>query len=335
MVAHWRSAWSTVPGTTDPVFPFGFSTITDGSEEGWGLNAAGLQRAQTAGYGVAPNPAMPNTFMALAHDAGDPWDADPGGCGREQCCVDPYIPLGPNCVGDHRGQWSINGTGGFMGYLHPRSKDTVARRIAQSAYATMYAPPTSPILSTGPVISGCTLTPTTLTLHFNATLLKGERVVVSKPPTAAPLSLALENTALYVLTNATLDVAALAHNHHGGDSSAYKGPYSAGNEYGVEGWKAVMPGEVGGDGRSITLDLAPLGGAVPTAVRYAAGSGGYGITAPHNNGCGRLCCGPTLDCRLQPCPPDSCPLHASGPGGLPALPFVAAITPQGKCQCLP
>jgi len=333
MVAQWRSLWSVVAGTTDALVPFGFVSIADGTEEGWGLNSANLHWAQTANYGVVPNPYLPNSFMAPGHDAGDPWDADPGGCGNEGCCVDAYIPLGRNCVGDHRGQWSINGTPGFMGYLHPRAKDTVARRLAQGAYATIYNP-SSPLLATGPVISGCTLSGSTLTLIFNATLLKNEHVVVSKPPNADPLSLALENTATYVLVNSSLDLEALQHNHHGGDSNSYKGPYSAGNQYGVEGWVAVLP-TVGPQGNTVTLDLGPLKGASPTAVRYATGSGGWGITAPHNSGCGRMCCGPTVDCRLQPCPPDSCPIKASGTGGLPALPFVAAITASGKCQCIP
>lgn len=67
-----------------------------------------------------------------------------------------------------------------------------------------------------------------------------------------------------------------------------------------------------------------------TAVRYASGSaqtGGDGQT--------RFCCGPTVDTSLQPCPPASCPLKATGPGALPAVPFVATITPEGRCACLP
>ena len=335
MVAQWRSVWSAAPGTTDPLAPFGFVTIADGTEEGWGLNAGGLHWAQTANYGQVPNPALPNAFSALAHDAGDPWDADgsAGGCGGYQCCVDAYVPLGAKCVGDHRGEWSINGTGGFMGYLHPRTKDTVARRLAQATYATVYAP-ASGVLASGPVLAGCTVAGTTLTLAFDQARLQGETVVVSKPPGAQPLALALENTATYVLVNSTLDVAAAARNHHGPDPGAYKGTYSAGNELGYDSWVAVLP-VAGPGGNTVTLDLAPLRGATPTAVRYAWGAGGWGITAPDNGGCGRMCCGPTVDCRVQPCPPDSCPIHASGVGGLPAVPFVAAITATGKCQCLP
>ena len=145
---------------------------------------------------------------------------------------------------------------------------------------------------------------------------------MSKPPVAAPLSLALENTATYVLVNSTLDLGSLSANHY--LTNQYKGPYSAGNEFGVEGWVAVMP-VAGPGGNTITLDLAPLQGLTPTAVRYGIGAGGWGITAPQNNGCGRMCCGPTVDCGKQPCPPDSCPIHATGTGGLPAVPFVATM----------
>jgi hypothetical protein len=166
-------------------------------------------------------------------------------------------------------------------------------------------------------------------------MLKGESIVVSKPPIAAPLSLALENTATYVLVNSSLNLSTLSANHHGKNSGDYKGPYSAGNEYGVTGWVAVMP-VAGPGGNTVTLDLSPLGGLAPTAVRYGVGSGGWGITAPNNNGCGRMCCGPTVDCGREPCPPDSCPIHstatAAGSIALPAVPFVAAIS-GGKCRC--
>ena len=114
MIAEWRALWAATPGTTDPLAPFGFVTLADGTDESFGVSMAGLRWAQTANYGVAPNPAMPNTFAALAHDAGDPWDAyqcaDP-----DACCVERYTPLGAACEGDHRGQWSFDGTNWFQG----------------------------------------------------------------------------------------------------------------------------------------------------------------------------------------------------------------------------
>ncbi len=132
-----------------------------------------------------------------------------------------------------------------------------------------------------------------------------------------------------MLVNASLDVAWLERNHH--TSAQYEGPYSTGAEMNVRGWIAVMPQAGPGDNQ-VTLDLAPLGGLTPTAVRYATGAGGWGSIVKEFSGCGRLCCGPTLDCRDEPCPPNSCPIKA-GPGELPAVPFVAAIV-GGKCQCI-
>ena len=144
------------------------------------------------------------------------------------------------------------------------------------------------------------------------------------------MSLALENTATYVLVNNTLDMAFLEQNHHTGNN--YKGSYSNGDEMYVQGWVAVLPSE-GPNDNQITIDLSPLNGLTPTAIRYATGSGGWGSTVPNFSGCGRICCGPTLDCRFEPCPTNSCPIKAR-PGELPAVPFVAQIL-NGKCKCVP
>lgn len=319
MVAEWRALWSAAPGTTEPLAPFGFVSLADGTDESFGVSMAGLRWAQTANYGVAPNPAMPATFAALAHDAGDPWDdyrcADP-----DACCVDASIPLGPDCQGDHRGQWSVNGTGWFMGQIHPRVKGVVGARLGQAAFASAYG---GPVIGTGPVFTGCTLAGATLTLHFNATLLAGERVVFD-----AAATVEAENTALYVLGGGATLPADAAANHHAA-SSSYRGPYANGNELGVEGWVPVRAVAAGGGGADLRVDVSALGGAAPTAVRYAWGTGGWG--APFID---RMCCGPTVDVELAPCAPGSCPLKATGEGTLPGWPFVAEITAAGKCRCL-
>ena len=46
MIADWRAIWSAVPGTTDPLAPFGFVTLADGTDEAWGLSMAGMRMAQ-------------------------------------------------------------------------------------------------------------------------------------------------------------------------------------------------------------------------------------------------------------------------------------------------
>lgn len=321
MVAAWRALWSVVPGTTDPMAPFGFVTLADGTDEGWSLNMARLQWSQTANYGYVPNPALPATFMAQGYDVGDPWDADL--CADPfSCCVDDAMPLGPKCTGDHRGQWDENGTSWFMGAIHPRAKGWVGQRLAQAAYASVYAPSPS-VITTGPVLAGCAVAGggRVLTLTFTRTLLAGQNVSWS-----AGVSTMAENTALYVLTNATLPPDT-GSNHHSGNGRDYRGPFANGNELGVTGWVPVT-GSVGTDGVSLNVDLSPLNGAKPTAIRYAFGGGGTG--APFQ---ARMCCGPTVDISTEPCAPASCPLKATGPASLPANPFFAAITEEGKCQC--
>ena len=92
MIRDWRSQWHAgTLGLTDPVFPFGVEQLNgngaastypgntvispcvpsrghacptdpDFATGPWGF--APLRWAQSAGYGYAPNPAMPNVFMA-------------------------------------------------------------------------------------------------------------------------------------------------------------------------------------------------------------------------------------------------------------------------------
>ena len=320
MIQSWRNIWSLVPGTTDPLAPFGFVTLADGTDEAWGISMAGQRWAQMGNYAIVPNPAMPNTFVAMGHDAGDPWDDD--SCGDRHCCVDPYIPLGDTCEGDHRGQWSVNGTGWFMGQVHPRSKGIIGQRLAQAAYSSVYG---GSVLATGPVLSGCDVSGNTMTIHFNKTLLGNEHLTWSEGSTVLA-----ENTALYVLAAPNTLPSNVADNHHGPDWRAYGGPYANGHELGVSGWIAVTASVKGTS--DLVVDLSALNGAAPTAVRYATGTGGWG--APFLT---RMCCGPTVDVGAEPCAPDSCPLHSSTTSGgmrLPGVPFVATITAGGKCKCL-
>ena len=85
------------------------------------------------------------------------------------------------------------------------------------------------------------------------------------------------------------------------------------------GW-INLPLAAGSTSSSIIVNLAPLNGAVPTAVRY-----GWGVLN---------CCDltdPTTftskDCLAN------CPIMST-PSGLPANPFIAKIA-GGKCECLP
>ena len=93
----WRSAWSIVPHTTDPNAPFGIVQLADGTDEGWGCNIRQMHWAETGNYGVVPNPAFPNAFVAAAHDLGEPWD---DGCrgAPHWCCTCANVTRDPACV---------------------------------------------------------------------------------------------------------------------------------------------------------------------------------------------------------------------------------------------
>jgi len=339
---EWRTLASAVPGTNDPEFPFAVMLVHDGGEEGWGGMVTAMHYAHTAGYGRLPNAAMPNTVLAANYDGGDPWDGGEA-CARNSCCVETQIPLGPTCVGDHRGDYT-NSTPDGGGIVHPRAKDIPGRRFAQAVFSTWYDP-AGPLVTTGPVFAGCTLSGSTLTLTFDAVALKGKRVVVGKPAGAAPMSLELENSALYVLINASGLPADTGEGYnpcaYGSTAPcaySYTGPWSWGNELGVTGWAAVLP-QQGAAANEVVVDLSHLNGAVPTAIRYAAGSGS-GFAFPNGtnigNGCERICTGPYVDCTREPAALEACPLKSSNATGgysLPAVPFRANIV-GGKCKCL-
>jgi hypothetical protein len=133
------------------------------------------------------------------------------------CCVAKDVPLGPLCVGDHRGEFDNESIPFYMGSLHPRTKKIVADRLGQAAYTVAFGGG----LTTGPVISGCTLGAQTLVLTFNSSLLRGSAMEVSQPPGVLPLSIETENTGLYLLVNASLpDDADLNHMQKGGACNA-------------------------------------------------------------------------------------------------------------------
>lgn len=254
LVESWRKVWSAVPGTTDPNAPFGLVSLADGTDYGAGINMRGFRWAQTANFGTLPNHAMPHTFMADAYDLSEPWDTLT--CGTKgfdrngfrngtSCCVDKALPLGPLCRGDHRGLWPLNDTRDWanLGTLHPRMKTPVGARLAQGLHAVVYG---SSSLASGPEFAGCTLDTNSkqLVLTFNLSLLRGEKVIFNQNNTVAK-----EDTALYVLVNATVQAQAASFrraieaNHHpdnnDGDYARYQGPFSDGNEMGVTGWVAV------------------------------------------------------------------------------------------------
>merc|ERR1719272_1204464 len=79
LVKGWRAIWSETAGTTDPEAPFGLVTLASSGSEG-GPNMGAMRLAQTAGYGVLPNPEIPHSFFAQAGDLEDVWGPASGPC---------------------------------------------------------------------------------------------------------------------------------------------------------------------------------------------------------------------------------------------------------------
>ncbi len=93
LVKQWRMLWSATAGTTEADAPFGFVTLAPSGGEG-GSDIGTMRWAQTASYGVAPNPALPRTFVAQAYDLNDPYHND--SCYGKYHCHDNSRPEDDN-----------------------------------------------------------------------------------------------------------------------------------------------------------------------------------------------------------------------------------------------
>ncbi|XP_075695297.1 sialate O-acetylesterase isoform X3 [Rhinoderma darwinii] len=72
LITDWRRSFHEGSmGQTDPNFPFGFVQLSTGPKYRPIVNIPVIRWHQTADYGYAPNPKMPNTFMAVSMDLGD------------------------------------------------------------------------------------------------------------------------------------------------------------------------------------------------------------------------------------------------------------------------
>ena len=153
MLRQWREHWSVEPNTTSSDVPFGLVTLAGGTAEGHADNMAAFRWAQMGNFDYLPNimsnPTMydmTNTFAALAHDLGDPWN--------KQC----FYLKPPTCQGNAPYSW--NKTNYYMGPIHPRDKLPVGRRLAKSGYPILYGNNANNVLNQmniGPVIAGCKL----------------------------------------------------------------------------------------------------------------------------------------------------------------------------------
>lgn len=211
LLKGWRAIWSETKGTTDPMAPFGLVTLASSGTEG-GPNMGAMRLAQTAGYGVLPNEAMENTFLAQAGDLEDAWGPAVGPCfsgftSQWDCCVRGMYKANRSsaqCIAGTHGNPALcdpacaaaAGTPSEGG-IHPRSKLKVGQRLAAAAFAIVYGGSNA---RTGPTLSGCSLTSDHLTIEFNSSLLGNEDIVLNSynsslnnpTPTPPPLPSNLE-----------------------------------------------------------------------------------------------------------------------------------------------
>lgn len=383
LVSEWRNLWSTTPGTTANNAPFGIVTLaSSGSEGASGLAMGAMRQAQTGGFGALPppppsrsdqgitaressSPLSVNTFLAQAYDLDDQWSGDRGPCvatgwnassPHHVCCDNHgFHPNKSTCPATWQARCANMcaanaGTSQYMGGIHPRSKIYVGRRLATAALNTVYNGDAS---YTGPTIAGCKLSSSSLTIHFNQKMLRGDKIVLQKfgAPIFTPYYHGHGNpgwhggSQLYVQTKASSFCVETLHvNRTDAKSDVYCPTWAGGlgpsvtqrapngrfPTFGGNGAQPVsnasefnmgwinLPIAAGTDAWSITVDLGPLHGAIPTAVKYA-----WGIVD---------CCDlsdPTTF-TSKPCIAN-CPIMSSS--GLPANPFIAQIA-GGKCKCV-
>ena len=203
LVRLWREMWSAVPNTTADDAPFGIVTLHPGGGMQGARDFGGMRWSQTANYGVVPNDALPNAFLAHAYDLPDPWMTNTS-CSDWECCeVDlrgkplrrkrPELSAalcskrtrslgGPEVCAPYCAAL-VDTPPGLLGSLHPRVKKPIGVRLAQAAYAQVYGGSNA---VTGPTIAGCTLNKATrrLIIGFNKTLLRTEQLTWRKeaPP---------------------------------------------------------------------------------------------------------------------------------------------------------
>ena len=197
-------------------------------------------------------------------------------------------------------------TPSFMGGIHPRIKPPVGQRLAV-AYMALFGGAAGPF--TGPTVAGCTLSSGsgTLTIIYNTTLLRGERVLI-QPFDADMKNWGTRDSAAFMVCF----------------SSTGGGDCLASDEQHLGLWVAAAA-TAGEDGVSavLTLPQPPPAGGVLSAVRY-------GWTLSNE---GDTCC-PLLNVTrgYEVCIPANCPVKTAA-SYLPGNPFYANLT-AGKCACL-
>jgi sialate O-acetylesterase len=263
-----------------------------------------MRWAQTANFGVLPNTAMPNTFLAQAFDLDDPFSNIT--CYKAGCCPNNYHPKGScdGCLGIDQYCASLSATNYYMGPIHPRDKKPVGQRLAQAGAVVAYG---KSGLATGPTLSGCQVSGGNLLVSFNTSLLGADAVSVQDYK-----KLQLQSR-VEVLVNASLFCLQTANKGHECIDDGTGRDIGAGAFDEASSWVPVNISSAGPS--SILVDLSTTGG-VAFGVRYAW-QGGCCDDRPRTS---------------DPCPVASCPILAQG-ARLPANPFMAHIA-DGKCRCV-
>ena len=330
MISSWRRVWSAAPDTTPAEAPFGIVQLADGTDEGWGCNMRQMHSAETANHGVVPNPDLPGTFVAAAHDLGEPWDDACKGA-PHWCCTcanttrDPACGAGVDSKFDpvtkfpwliQQRQWpcltGAQTTPQLMGGVHPSTKSLVGARLAQAAFSLHYGH-SDRVAWIGPVVESCGIEAGggTLRVNFNRSLLVGGDTVEVRAYDRAERA-----SATFVRLGTPLPADAWK-------NELYKNraPW-----WGDDGTWFPVDISASADGYGFVADLSHLNNHTVTAIKYGQGIPGRVPQSGH----GRVCCG-SREISLNPCPPDSCPIR-SAKQRLPAMPFMAAIDTGGSCS---
>jgi hypothetical protein len=228
---------------------------------------------------------IPTTLRQTAHPGTHP--PHPSGI---NCEDNPPTKTCPSCdTSDPKYNCSAPSEGPG---IHPRLKVPVGQRLAHGALIAAYNFP-GPL--TGPTVSGCTLTNTSLTVTFS-----------------------VSGGAMFLKSN-------------GGGAkfsgfSALVGESAPGAGNGQ--WVALNISQVGATS-AISVDVSPLAGHAIQAIKYA-----WGPTGGAPNGDDVTCCVDRADKECLPAECPIFVASALAPyGGLPANPFLAQITEAGKCAC--
>lgn len=195
-----------------------------------------------------------------------------------------------------------------MGGIHPRSKKQVGDRLGLAAFNTVYGGKGA---YTGPTLSSCSVQANKLVIQFNTSLLRGDSVVM-QPYNNTQLSFLDVQTDAAAFCMEPLSIG-------GGNKTcpAWAGGSASTNTSAIgDGWTRLNITLASSS--TVAVDLTPLNGTAPTAVRYA-----WGIVD---------CCN-TADPLLyitHGCIAN-CPIMSTS--GFPANPFMAKIV-DGKCECV-